>query len=65
MFGIFKKKALPPSLKLTDDELELIHGGRPMTETDAAYAAEPQVHRFDARDAAEAVGGGSGWQGRS
>ena len=62
MFGIFKKKASAPSLELSDDDLDLIHGGRPPSDMDSAPASTPHVRSFDARDAVVAVVGRTDWR---
>lgn len=57
MFGIFKKRAPPPSLELSDVELDLIHGGRALTELEPAPAATAFVQEFVGPDGMVAVVG--------
>jgi hypothetical protein len=58
MFGIFKKKATPaPAVELSDDALDLIHGGCTAGDLEAVLASDTRVHEFDARDAVVAVVG--------
>lgn len=59
MFGIFKKKAPPPLVKLSDAELELVHGGRWVPEPELELSPHRSVHEFNARDAVVAVVGRS------
>jgi hypothetical protein len=60
MFGIFKKKAPALSVELSDDELDLIHGGYTAGEMESPTASPsdlgPTFHMGDA--AAAFVGGG-------
>lgn len=57
MFGIFKKKAPAPLVELSDDALELVHGGRQEYEPDGELGSNHCVHEFNARDAVVAVVG--------
>ncbi len=57
MFGFFKKKAAPPpSVQLSDDELDLIHGGRQLN-SDVELGSSNRTPEFDGSAAVVAVVG--------
>lgn len=60
MFGIFKKKDVPPpSEQLTDDELDRVHGGAWLNAPDAVPPPDAGASPFGGSDAVAAVVGRS------
>jgi hypothetical protein len=57
MFGLFKKKAPPAPVHLSDEELDLVCGGGQGKDSEGDFGGRHYVHEFSARDAMAAVVG--------